>query len=440
VERDALNNVRSNLRIVRAALDDMGYRYGMVEQSGGEPTHHPQVVEAVGEVFNDCVHKIITNGIPSRSILEYVRRRGENAFVVLSLDHHTLELNRLRLGTAHAMQPDRTAQIHQSILETLDLFTRNNIPTVLSTIISTWNIAGYLSFIAWLEEHYPRQVEEGTLVPIPVSLVSFGNPRLGQLNPSQEQLAAFEEAIEASSLLTVERTRGWLLRQLVGHYYHKRRFFEFGESIDQICLHPSRHPCDIFRYMISFNFQDEEVLRPPTEALFEGYLCGVKVLGNIGYALTDMGPRLPVLGSRPSNMGKGKKYYRVDQIAEYIEKKEAASNDRELVNVGGSLGYFGDLRRGMCTLDDFDGVWWPFNAYLKGFADEATIAEFWSLFRNATFLDKLRHLREQERSRMDCHISPELADGRWEQAGPRHSAQATRQTSFPRCGQTTSTG
>lgn len=390
-----LTNVRTNLSLVKDALDSMGFEYGMVEQSGGEPTHHPQVVEAVGEVFEDCIHKIITNGLPSKSIYDYLRRRGADVILVVSLDHHKVEFNRIRLGHIHRSHPDRAAQIHDAILRNVELFARNNVPLVISTIISRWTIAEYLHFIAWLEERYPKQIQDGMLVPVPVSLVSFGNARLGMLNPSAEQVAAFEEAIDASSLLTVKRTREWLLRQMVGHYRNKQRLFEKGETLDEICRHPSRHPCEIFRYMMSFNFQDEEVLRSPNEALFEGYSCGVKVLGNIGYTLDEVALRVPLFNNRPSNMNPDKKYYRMHQVMDYVQKKESVTNDRELIQMGDTLGYFSDLRRGMCTLDDFDGVWWPLNVYLQGLVDEYALGEFWSVFRNERFVKTLRQVRER---------------------------------------------
>jgi hypothetical protein len=80
-----LANVRNNLLLVKETLDSMGFEYGMVEQSGGEPTHHPQVVEAIGEVFEDSVHKIISNGLTSKSIYKYLQARSQRGFIVLSL-------------------------------------------------------------------------------------------------------------------------------------------------------------------------------------------------------------------------------------------------------------------------------------------------------------------------------------------------------------------
>lgn len=413
LEKHHLTNARRNLSLIKDTIDDMGFEYGMVEQSGGEPSHHPQIVEAVGEVFEDSVHKIITNGLPTKSIYDYLRRRGDQVLLVLSIDHHKIEFNRIRLGSMHKSKPDRALQTHDTILENLDLFVKSNIPIVVSTIISRWNIAQYLDFIEWLEVRYPKQIQDGKLVPMPVSLVSFGNPNVGKLNPSAEQVSAFEEAVYASSLLTIKRTREWLFKQLVGHYWNKQRFFERGESLEQISLHPSRHSCEIHRYMISFNFQDEEILRSPKEALFQGYSCGVKVLGNIGYTLKEqMEPRLPLFNNRPSNMKPDEKYYRTDQIREYINKKEAITNDKEMIQMGGMTGYFGDLRKGMCLLDDFDGVWWPFNVYLQGIVDDVTLGEYWSLFRNRGFVKKLRQVREKERSVLDASVvSPPSQSG-----------------------------
>lgn len=396
LEAAHLANAKANLRLVKERLDDLGFEYGMVEQSGGEPTHHPQVVEAVGEVFENAVHKVITNGLTSKSIYPYLMERGDRVFVVVSIDHQEIEQNYIRLGSAQKSKPDRAAEMHSTILGNLDLFVKSGIPVVVSTIISRWNIDRYLDFIGWLESKYPNQVQDGKLVPIPVSLVSFGNANLGKLNPSNEQVEDFEEAIDRSRLLTVERTRYWLFKQLIGHYRNKQRFFEQGESFDQIQSSPSRLSCEIFRYMISFNFQDEEILRPAEEALFEGYSCGVKVLGNIGH---DLGAashrRLPTFDNRPSNMKPGKKYYRIDQVEEYINRKERVTHDAEPVEMGGEVGYFGNLRRGMCMLDDFDGVWWPFNAYLQRAVDETRLGEYWSVFRNPIFMEKLRKVREQ---------------------------------------------
>lgn len=397
-----LTNAKRILHLVKDTLDSMGFAFGMVEQSGGEPTHHPQIVEAVGEVFEDSVHKIISNGLPTQSIYSYLKRRAERAFLVLSIDHHKVEYNQIRLGSVHKSQPTRAAQIHAKILSNLDLFLKNNIPVVVSSIISSWNITQYLDFIRWLEESYPKQIQDGILVPIPVSLVSFGNPNIGKMNPSAEQVAAFDEAIYASDLLTVKRTREWLLKQLIGHFKNKQRFFESGESLDLINLHPSRYSCEIFRYMISFNFQDEEILRFPKDALFQGYCCGVKVLGNIGYELNEqLIQRLQLFKNRPSNMQKNQKYYHINQIKEYIHKRETIMNDKELIQMGGRVGYFSELRKGMCMLDDFDGVWWPFNMYLKSIVDDDTLGEYWSLFRNKRFVRVLRQARDETRSMLN---------------------------------------
>ena len=392
-----LDNVVGTLRTIKAALADLGFVYGMVEQSGGEPTHHPQVVEAVGQVFDSCVHKIITNGLPTASIHPYVKRRGEDAVVVVSLDHQTIEFNRLRLGPFLGVKGDRCREIHNAILANIKWFADSGIPLVISTIISKWNISKYLDFLAWLEEHFPIQVQAGTLTPIPVSLVSFGNRNLGLLNPTKVQVDEFEEAVDSSRLLTVRRTKDWLLRDLVGHYRHKQRVFENGETLDAICARPSRRECDIFRYMVSFNFQDEEILRPSEDALFEGYACGVKVLGNMGYRFADVERRPSLCTGRPTNMSSTRKYYRVRNIAEYMETKDAVTGDMRMIDMGETLGYFSDLRRGMCMLDDFDGVWWPFNAYIHGFVEDDRVAEFWALFKNKALVGKLRRLRTAAR-------------------------------------------
>jgi hypothetical protein len=393
VDRQHLANARTTLHLIKETLDSIGLEYAMVEQSGGEPTHHPEVIEAVGEVFQRPVHKIITNGLPVRSIYRYLKDRGDQAFVVVSIDHHKLELNRVRLGGMLSSHPDRAAETHNTVLENLDLLVTSDIPVVVSTIISKWNVAHYLDFIGWLEETYPRQIEEGRLVPAPVSLVSFGNGNLGKLNPSPEQVFAFEEAVHESQLLTLRRTREWLFKPLIGLYRNKERFFQRGESLEQIALDPSGTSCEIFRYMLSLDFQDEEIFRPPAEALFQGYSCGVKVLGNLGYPLDAYGHRSPLLQNRPSNMQGNKKYYRVDQIREYVDKWESVTHDREMIRMGDAVGYFSELRRGMCLLDDFDGVWWPFNMYLQGIVDDVALGEYWSLFKNQEFVAALRRAR-----------------------------------------------
>jgi hypothetical protein len=286
-------------------------------------------------------------------------------------------------------------EIHEAILENLDFFCRNNIQLVIASIISKWNIARYLDFVEWLEQKYHNQIQDGMLVPIPVSLVSFGNQKIGRLNPSAEEVSAFEEAVYASSLLTVRRTRDWLFKQMIGHYRTKQRFFERGETLNQIASNPSRYSCEIFRYMISFNFQDEEILRPTSEALFQGYLCGVKVLGNIGHALyAHAAQNTPLFKGRPSNMHTDRKYFGTEQVMEYIHKREVIINDQEVVEMGDRVGYFSDLKKGMCMLDDFDGVWWPFNLYLQGIVDDETLGEFWALFRNKRLIETLRKARQ----------------------------------------------
>lgn len=401
VDERHLADAENTLREIKETLGSIGLGYAMVEQSGGEPTHHPQMVEAVGQTFHESIHKIITNGLPARSIFRYLKQRGDRAFVVLSIDHHKVEVNRIRLGGLLGSQPDRAARTHETILNNLDLFATNRIPMVVASIISKWNITRYLEFVGWLEEKYPAQIEQGLLVPVPVSLVSFGNAGLGKLNPTAEQVSVFEEAVAESHLLTVRRTREWLFKELVGHYRNKERFFHLGESLDRIALHPSRHPCVMFRNMISFNFQDEEIFRPSAEALFQGYSCGVKVLGNLGHPLDAATPRSPLLLNRPSNMPPDRRYYRTSQIGEYVDTWESVTHDRETIRMGDAVGYFSDLRRGMCLLDDFDGVWWPFNAYLQGIVDDAALGEYWSLFRNREFVAKL------DRARADT-TSPDL--------------------------------
>ena len=67
-------------------------------------------------------------------------------------------------------------------------------------------------------------------------------------------------------------------------------------------------------------------------------------------------------------------------------------------------GYFGELRNGMCMLDDFDGVWWPFNVYLQGILDEDELGQYWSIFRNKRFIKKLRQVRETQRSMRDASV------------------------------------
>lgn len=392
-----LENVRRNLSSVRGTLDRMGFSWGMVEQSGGEPTHHPQVVEAVGSTFEDDVHKIITNGLTSHSILPYVARRQREAgvFLVISVDHHEIQYNHIRLGGVLKARPEQAHSMHETILNNLDRFLANDIPVVVSSILSRWNMDRYLEFVGWLEAKYPRQIEEGTLVPMPVSLVSFGNDAVGRLNPSNEQIDRFADEIERSQLIVVRRARDWYFRELINHYTDKRRFFEGGESLAEIAARPARRSCEIFRYMISFNFQDEEILRAEA-ATFEGFSCGVKVLGNIGYELDTLEQgrkRLQMFEHRPNNMKASKKYYRIDQAEAYIRRKERITHDHEEIQMGDEVGLFGTLRRGMCQLDDFDGVWWPFNAFIQGHVPEARLAEYWSLFRNKRFLDKLRAVR-----------------------------------------------
>lgn len=390
VDDEHLSNAKATLHAVRERLESAGLDYAMVEQSGGEPTHHPQIIETVGEVFESSVHKIITNGLPSKSIYRYLKARGDRVVLVLSIDHHRLELNRIRLGS---MRSDRALQTLETVLGTLDSLVTSNIPVVVSSIISKWNATQYLEFVEWLEQKYPRQIEDGLLVPIPVSLVSFGNPNVGKLNPSPEQIAVLEEAIDRSRLLTVTRTRDWLFKALIGHYRNKERFFQNGESLDQIARRPSRPSCEIYRQMISFNFQDEEILRPPAEALFQGYSCGVKVLGNLGHPLNGAQGRSALVENRPSNMPADRKYYGTDQMGEYIGTWDSVTHDRETLQMGRETGYFSELRRGMCLLDDFDGVWWPFNVFLQGLIDESRLGEYWSLFRNRDFVARLQRAR-----------------------------------------------
>jgi len=136
LEQAHLKNVRNTLGAIKQELENRGLQYAMVEQSGGEPTHHPQVVETLGEVFEDSVHKIITNGLTSKSIYPYLKQRGDRALLVLSIDHHLVEFNQIRLGMIQKSQPARAAEIHGTILDNLDVFCRNDIPVVVSSIIS----------------------------------------------------------------------------------------------------------------------------------------------------------------------------------------------------------------------------------------------------------------------------------------------------------------
>lgn len=394
IDKEHLQNAEKNLSHVRSVLDSNNYKFGLVEQSGGEPTHHPEIVELIGEVFPDCVHKVITNGLPTASIYNYVKRRGDNAVVVLSLDHHTIERNQLRLRAKYAIDPAHALQLHNSVLKNLDLLASGNVPVIVSSTISKWNICSYLEFVGWLERSYPYQISEGTVVPIPVSLVSFGNPAVGSLNPTWDQVAEFEQSIMESNLITVKRCREWLLLQLVGHYKQKMRHFLHGEQLDVIELSPSRYECEIYRHMISFNFQDEEIFRTLEDSLFQGFVCGVKALGNIGFPLLERDCERPtMIQNRPSNLRKEQKYFHLNRIDDYLAMRENIIAGVELIQMGSDTGQFMQLKRGMCLLDDFDGVWWPINMYLKGIVDDTTLGDFCSVFRNTRFQECLKMVR-----------------------------------------------
>lgn len=395
VDREHLQNAKNILTRIRSSLEKNNYEFALVEQSGGEPTHHPVIVEAIGEVFPECVHKVITNGLPSASIFNYVKKRGNRAMVVLSLDHHKIEYNQLRLRLKCATNPSYALQLHNTVLKNLELFALANVPLIVSSTISKWNINQYLDFVAWLERSYPRQIAAGTVVPIPVSLVSFGNPSIGTLNPTLDQVAEFEKAIMKSNLISVKRSRDWLFLQLIEHYKQKSRHFQNGEDLNSIDMFPSRHSCDIYRYMISFNFQDEEILRTPDEALFQGFICGVKALGNIGYPLREEDNNRPLLiANRPSNLRNDHKYFRISQIDEYWSMRDDIISGKETILMGSETGLFMDMRKGMCLLDDFDGVWWPMNMYIQGIVTDTELGEYCSVFRNSRLMSCLRSVRK----------------------------------------------
>jgi wyosine [tRNA(Phe)-imidazoG37] synthetase (radical SAM superfamily) len=395
LEKSHLQNAKEILSRVRSALENNNYSFGMVEQSGGEPTHYPEIVEMIGEVYNDCVHKIITNGLPTASIIDYLKRRKDQTMVVLSLDHHRIEFNKLRLRAKYVSNPSNALQLHKKVLGTLDLLASLNVPVIVSTTISKWNIDHYVDFLGWLESKYPRHISEGMIVPIPVSLVSFGNKATGTLNPTLSQVIELEKSIKASKLKTVKRSREWLYLQLIGHYKQKMRHFLNSEQLKSIESSPSRHACEIYRYMISFNFQDEEILRKPEDSLFQGFVCGVKALGNIGFHLQEKEfDREAVLENRPSNLEKKLKYFRMSQIDDYLRIRERLIDGADTLQMGSEIGYFSDLRRGMCLLDDFDGVWWPINMYIQGFVDDKTLAEFCSAFRNPRLMSCLDAARK----------------------------------------------
>lgn len=391
--RQYLENARSNLHIVKSALQKAGIDYCMVEQSGGEPAHHPELVELVGELFGDVVHKVITNGQHSEVLLDYALKRGANICLVMSIEHHEVECNRVRFGEKFSRS--QALQIHSKVMDNLDLFARRRVPLVVSTIISKWNIDKYLGFVEWLEKKYPEHIRDGLLTPLPVSLVAFGNQQVGKLNPSIQQVEQFDEAIADSALVSIQRMRHWFFSHLNGLYRHKHRHFQRGETLKQIATTPSKATCEIFPYMMSFNFQDEEILREPTEALFEGYACGVKVLGNIGHPIeeNDTQSRIPIIGKRPCNMSRNKLYYGMHQIQEYIDLRDRIHVGHTPITMGQSTGDFRNLRMDMCMLDDFDGVWWPFNAAIQGFADFRLLGEFWSLFRHRKVGDVLARIQ-----------------------------------------------
>jgi organic radical activating enzyme len=404
-----LQNAADILYRVRAALEKSNYGFGMVEQSGGEPTHHPEIVEMVGEVYDDCVHKIITNGLPTASIIDYLKRRKNQTMVVLSLDHYKIEYNKLRFRTKYTANPSNALRLHDKVLGTLDSLASLNVPVIVSTTISKWNIDHYIDFLSWLESKYPRHINEGMIVPIPVSLVSFGNEATGTLNPTWNQVVEFEKSIKASKLISVKRSRDWLFLQLIGHYKQKMRHFLNSEQLNTIESFPSRHACEIYLYMISFNFQDEEILRKPEETLFQGFVCGVKALGNIGFHLEEKEfNREAVFENRPSNLKKELKYFRMSQVDDYLKIRESIIDGKDTLHMGSEIGYFSDLRRGMCLLDDFDGVWWPINMFIQGIIDEASLGEYCAAFRNPRFISCLGAVRKdlaskhENRSDVSC--------------------------------------
>lgn len=397
IDKKHLRNAKLILSNIRSSLERNNYHYALVEQSGGEPTHHPMIVEAIGETFPDCIHKIITNGLPSASIFNYLKRIGDRALLVISLDHNMLEYNQLRLGSKYRTNPSYANHIHNTVLRNLDLFASANVTIIVSSIISKWNVLHYLDFVAWLEYTYPNQIAAGTLVPIPVSIVSFGNASIGNFNPTLDQVIEFEKCVMQSNLISVKRSKDWLYFQLINHYYQKFRYFLKGEDLDSIEQSPSRFGCDIYRYMISFNFQDEEVLRPSSKALFQGFICGVKALGNIGNPILEKDyVRTSLFRDRPNNLSKEHKYFKITQIDDYLSMRDNIINSKRTIQMGSQNGFFVDLRRGMCLLDDFDGVWWPLNMYIQGKVKDVELGEYCKVFRNSKLISCLNSIRNNQ--------------------------------------------
>lgn len=396
---DYLKNAAQNLQIVKDGLDAKNYQYIMVEQSGGEPAHSPQLVELVGKTFKDSYHKIITNGLVSESLLDYVKSRKDEVMLVLSTDHHKLKYNKVRLANVIKANPKEAKRIHNKVLSNIDLFIKNDIPIAISTMFNTYNIDKYLGFLKWLEKKYPKQIENGTLTPVPVSIVAFGNPSVGKMNPTLEQIEKFERQVEKSKLITIKRTKDWLIKDLIGHYKNKYRFFRDGETIDEIDNNSSKTKCHMNKYMMSFNFQDEEIIRSPKEALFEGFSCGIKVIGNIGHKLSshieDEHFKVTNFKHRPSNMFDNHMYYNMSQVEDYLDTYEKVQNDEIEVKLGEKEGIFSEARREMCLLDDYDGIWMPYNSLIQGKITFEQAGEFWSFFRKPDVIEKIKIMQKE---------------------------------------------
>lgn len=241
---DERAKVREHLDKAAAFVQEHIPRAQMVEYSGGEPFMYPEIVREVLRAFPNHWVRIITNGLlVSKANLETLRVHGKTILAV-SLDGHTLDLNRARF---------RTLEQFETVVTTVDRALETGIPVMLLCTLHPGNIDALPDYLRWVSERWGTYIEQGQLV-LPAHKMS--NYRIRRPLATPEQWARLQESLSGLDLPVCTRL-----------HEHYRTMFSRTWS------------CNIHRWCTSLHFLNRSLVQ---DGILTSFRCGMRGIGPLG--------------------------------------------------------------------------------------------------------------------------------------------------------------
>ena len=253
LEEKDIKVMKSNINKLSKFIYNNYPEIQIVEYSGGEPFLYPEIIQELLNAFRDKWIRIITNGLLIKD--EHIKQFKERGkiFIAVSLDGHTLDLNKSRFGT--------NQKNFDKVINTLDKLVLNEIPTMILCTLSEKNINSFPEYIDFIEKRYSKAISRGKLVLPAHSICDYGKDR-GRADKYDSN--NFIKYIEE------ENGKHPIIKNILKHYENLGYFLKNRNRF---------RPCKLYDWSISVHFRGDQIVK---NGNFNSFGCGMRGLVDFG--------------------------------------------------------------------------------------------------------------------------------------------------------------